>query len=65
MKSCRDRLIISSGFQEKGGCPIIRACSAITSDTVTGLAIYILDILFTFNLLSYTLGKLKVMNSAV
>ena len=34
MKNCRDRLIISSGFQEKGGCPLIRACSVITSNTV-------------------------------
>ena len=34
VKNCRDRLIISSGFQEKGGCPLIRACSVITSDTV-------------------------------
>ena len=34
VKSCRDRLIISSGFQEKGGCPLIRACSVITSKTV-------------------------------
>ena len=34
VKNCRDRLIISSGFQEKGGCPLLRACSVITSDTV-------------------------------
>ena len=34
VKNCRDRLIISSGFQEKGGCPLIRACSVITSNTV-------------------------------
>ena len=34
VKSCRDRVIISSGFQEKGGCPLIRACSVITSNTV-------------------------------
>ena len=34
VKTCRDRLIISSGFQEKGGCPLIRACSVITSNTV-------------------------------
>ena len=34
MKNCRDWLIISSGFQEKGGCPLIRACSVITSNTV-------------------------------
>ena len=34
MKICRDRVIISSGFQEKGGCPLIRACSVITSNTV-------------------------------
>ena len=26
--------MISSGFQEKGGCPLIRACSVITSNTV-------------------------------
>ena len=31
VKNCRDRLIISSG---KGGCPLIRACSVITSNTV-------------------------------
>ena len=36
VKNCRDRLIISSGFQEKGGCPLIRACSVITSNTVFG-----------------------------
>ena len=35
VKNCRDRLIISSGFQEKGGCPLIRACSVITSNTVS------------------------------
>ena len=34
VKICRDRVIISSGFQEKGGCPLIRACSVITSNTV-------------------------------
>ena len=34
VKNCRDRLIISSGFQEKGGCLLIRACSVITSNTV-------------------------------
>ena len=34
VKNCRDRLIISSGFPEKGGCPLIRACSVITSNTV-------------------------------
>ena len=34
VKNCRDGLIISSGFQEKGGCPLIRACSVITSNTV-------------------------------
>ena len=34
VKNCRDRLIISSGFQEKGGWPLIRACSVITSNTV-------------------------------
>ena len=37
MKNCRDRLIISSGFQEKGGCPLIRACSVITSNTVSNI----------------------------
>ena len=36
VKNCRHRLIISSGFQEKGGCPLIRACSVITSNTVFG-----------------------------
>ena len=34
--NCRDRLIILSGFQEKGGCPLIRACSVIASNTVYG-----------------------------
>ena len=34
VKNCRDRLIISSGFQEQGGCPLIRACSVITPNTV-------------------------------
>ena len=34
VKNCRDRIIISSGFQEKGGSPLIRACSVITSNTV-------------------------------
>ena len=37
VKNCRDRLIILSGFQEKGGCPLIRACSVITSNTVHSL----------------------------
>ena len=32
--NCRDRLMLSSGFQEKGGCPLIIACSVITSITV-------------------------------
>ena len=40
VKSCRDRLIISSGFQEKGGCPLIRACSVITSNTVLVMKSY-------------------------
>ena len=36
VKNCRDRLIISSRFQEKGGgCPLIRACSVITLNTET------------------------------
>ena len=34
VKNCRDWLIIFSGFQEKGGCPLIRVCSVITSNTV-------------------------------
>ena len=35
VKNCRDRLIILSRFQEKGGSLLIRACSAvITSNTV-------------------------------
>ena len=34
VKNCRYRLIISSGFQEKRGCPLIRECSVITSNTV-------------------------------
>ena len=34
VKNCRDRLIISSGYQEKGGCLLIRAGSVITSNTV-------------------------------
>ena len=37
VKNCRDRLIMSSGFQEKGGCPLIRACSVIMSNTVCSL----------------------------
>ena len=39
VKNCRDRLIISSGFQEKGGCPLIRACSVIASNTVSEILI--------------------------
>ena len=39
VKNCRDRLIILSGFQEKGGCPLIRACSVITSNTVSEILI--------------------------
>ena len=38
MKNCRDRLIISSGSPEKGGCPRIRACSVIRSNTVVHLS---------------------------
>ena len=34
VKNCRDRFIISSGFQENRGCPLIRACSVITSYSV-------------------------------
>ena len=34
VKNCRDRLITSSGFHEKGGCLLIRACSVITSNKV-------------------------------
>ena len=34
VKNCRDRLIISSGSHEKGGCWLIRACSVIRSNTV-------------------------------
>ena len=41
VKNCRDRLIISSGFQEKGGCPLIRACSVITSNTVYDTNIFL------------------------
>ena len=39
VKNCRDRHIILSGFQEKGGCPLIRACSVITSNTVIYVSI--------------------------
>ena len=35
VNNCRDRHIILSRFQEKGGCPLIRACSVIKSNTVT------------------------------
>ena len=34
VKNCRDMHVISSGSQEKGGCPLIRACSVIRSNTV-------------------------------
>ena len=34
VKNCMDRLIILSGFQEKMGCPLIRAFSVITSNMV-------------------------------
>ena len=57
VKSCRDRLIISSGFQEKGGCPLIRACSVITSNTVYNIpqivnknTVIMLKLIVTFNL---------------
>ena len=41
VKNCRDRFIISSGFQEKGGCPLLRACSVITSNTVLTITYYL------------------------
>ena len=34
MNNCRDRLMFLSGSQEKEGCPLIRACSVIGSNTV-------------------------------
>ena len=46
VNNCRDRHIISSGFQEKGGCPLIRACSVITSNTVCLYNLYYAYIIY-------------------
>ena len=68
VKNCRDRLIISSGFQEKGGCPLIRACSVITS-----LTVFVIVVLSLNNICQGTccyctylpIGAIQVLRNAV